>query len=451
MSSQGQYETSSYQAADQAAGFGAKPSGRQEPIRNLTTWGAGLNMLKFMIGLGIISLPEATAHIGWLPSLIGLAVVALVTVWGIFFAVESRVKLEKMEKEQRDERDARAVSEGAPLVNSGRGSWQDLPDSGCGFFDQVVGKVFGPFAQLIFALCIAMGQFTTLVIYVIVIVQNIQSYFPPHYADTMILVGVITMLSIFCMIPTLQGISVLSAMGLSIYAFLFTGLLIDICGKVHSGTIPASAVMIKPLDRSSGQWFGVSCFAFAGFPIAAVIYEEMIDRSRFKDVVSGVFITCWAVYSAFAMLGYLCYGADTQTLVYFNFEPGSLFRNGSSGALACILSFSFVVQAMPVFNCTAKLWERSGLAETLGIKGTPMLLIRWTVLALTIVVAFLIPDVKVIMDTFGVVSGVLSGFVFPAMTYMVLSSRDEYLARFRCCLVMVIGVVGAFYSCTGAL
>jgi len=303
-------------------------------------------------------------------------------------------------------------------------------------------------------MCIALGQFTTLVIYVIVIVQNVQSYFDPNYAHTLILVSVITVLGLFCLIPTLQGIAGLAAVGLSIYAFLFIGLLIDLCEKVHSGTLPESTVMMKPLEDSAGQWFGVSCFAFGGFPIAAVIYEELINPRSFHTVVSGVFFTVWVAYSAFALLGYFCYGAETQTLVYFNFAEGSIFRKGSAGALACILAFSFVVQAMPVFNCTARLWEQSGVSDKLGIKGAPMLTIRWSVLALTVVVAYLIPSVKVMMNTVGVVSGVLSGFVFPAFTYLVLSIRfyswrDEYLARIRCCLVLVIGIVGAVYSCAG--
>jgi len=450
MSSPGHYETSSYQSA----GLGAKPSNGKElcgkeSIRNLTNWGAALNMLKFMIGLGIISLPEATAHVGWLPSLIGLAVVALVTVWGIFFAVQSRLKLDGMEQEQRDVHDVRSLSEGAPLVNSPRSGRQEPFDSGCGFFDGVVGKVLGRHAQFLFAACIALGQFTTLVIYVIVIVQNIKSYFAPNYADTLILVSVIILLGMFCLIPTLQGISVLAALGLSIYAFLFIGLFIVLGEKVHSGTLPESTVLMKPLDRSAGQWFGVSCFAFSGFPIAMVIYEEMIDTRSFEKVVIGVFFTCWLAYSVFALLGYLCFGEEVHTLIYFNFEAGSVFRNGSSGALACILCFSFVVQAMPVFNCTARAWEQSGLADKLGVKGgLPMPVLRWTVLAVTIVVAYLVPSVKLMMNTVGVISGVLSGFIFPALTYLVLSSRDEYLARFRCCIVLVIGVLGAYYSCT---
>jgi len=85
-----------------------------------------------MIGLGIISLPEATSHVGWLPSIIGLGVVAFITVWGIFFALEARTKLEKLEQDAHDTQEARALTEGDPLLASV--SWQDMPDSGCGFF-----------------------------------------------------------------------------------------------------------------------------------------------------------------------------------------------------------------------------------------------------------------------------------------------------------------------------
>jgi len=445
MSSAGHNDSLSYQSV----GLGGKPSNEKEPTRNLTGFGAALNMLKFIIGLGIISLPEATKHVGWMVSVIGLAVVAFVSVWGIFFAVQSRFKLDKLEQDHLDVNQPRVLSEGDALVNSSRRSWQDLPDSGCGFFDRIVGKVFGPSAQCLFATCIAFGQFTTLVIYVIVIVQNIKSYFAPNYADTTILISVIIVLGVFSLIPTLQGIAVLSAVGLSIYAFLFIGLLIELIHKFQDGALPTSSVMIKPLDHSAGQWFGVSCFAFSGFPIAMVIYEEMIDTRSFEKVVIGVFFTCWLAYSVFALLGYLCFGEEVHTLIYFNFEAGSVFRNGSSGALACILCFSFVVQAMPVFNCTARAWEQSGLADKLGVKGgLPMPVLRWTVLAVTIVVAYLVPSVKLMMNTVGVISGVLSGFIFPALTYLVLSSRDEYLARFRCCIVLVIGTLGAYYSCT---
>lgn len=450
MSFRGHDARLSYQSAS-SAGLAGHSSKGKESTRNLTEFGAALNMTKFIIGLGIISLPEATKHVGWLSSVIGLGIVAFVTVWGIFFAIQSRYKLERLEEEALDVNAARAVSEGDSLTNPRTGSWQDMTDSGCGFFDRIVGKLFGPYAQCLFATSIAFGQFTTLVVYVIVIQQNVQSYFSDGQADTMVLIGMIFVLGLFSLIPTLQGVAALSALGLSIYAFLFLGLLVELIRKVQTGTLPAGVDMVKPLDSSAGQWFGVSCFAFSGFPIAMVIYEEMIDTRAFYNVVISVFFTCWFVYSAFAMLGYQCYGQNTHTLIYFNFPIDSVFREASAGALACILCFSFVVQAMPVFNCTARAWEQTGLAGKLGATGLPMPLIRWTVLALAIVVAHLIPSVKVMMNTVGAISGVISGFIFPALTYLVLSSRDEWFARCRCCVIVLIGVLGAFYSCTAGL
>lgn len=434
----------------QSTAFEGKQPKESTHTADLNSFSAALNMLKFIIGMGIISLPEATKHVGSVPSVIGLGIVAFVTVWGIFFAVQSRDKLAGMDSQDASDTRIRALSEGDSLRS--RRSWRDQADSGGGFFDRIVGKVFGPYGQVLFAASVALCQFTTLVIYVDVILQNLQSYFPVHSHDTSILIGVIVVLGAFSLIPTFQGIAVLSALGLSTYAFLFVGLLIELIHRMQLGTLPQSAVLIKPLDSNAGQWFGNSCFAFGAFPIAMMIYDKMNDREAFYNVIKSVFSIVWLVYSAFALLGYYCFGDATHTLVYFNFAPDSIFRSGSAAVLACILCFSFLIQAMPVFDYTAQAWEHSGLAEQFGMKGgLPLPVLRWTVLALTIVVAHLVPSVKVMMNTLGAVSGVVSGFIFPALTYLVLSDRDEWLSRCRCCIVVVIGVLGAFYSVNGVL
>lgn len=70
-------------------------------------------------------------------------------------------------------------------------------------------------------------------------------------------------------------------------------------------------------------------------------------------------------------------------------------------------------------------------------------------LALTIVVAYLVPSIKVLMGTLGALSGVIAGFIFPATVYLRLSTRDEWLPRCRCLFVLVIGVMGAWFSSTG--
>eukprot|EP00416_Gambierdiscus_australes_P011031 CAMPEP_0171129524 /NCGR_PEP_ID=MMETSP0766_2-20121228/119125_1 /TAXON_ID=439317 /ORGANISM="Gambierdiscus australes, Strain CAWD 149" /LENGTH=48 /DNA_ID= /DNA_START= /DNA_END= /DNA_ORIENTATION= len=46
---------------------------------DLSNWGAGANILKGLIGLGVLTLPYVTKLVGWLPSLVGMALIALLS------------------------------------------------------------------------------------------------------------------------------------------------------------------------------------------------------------------------------------------------------------------------------------------------------------------------------------------------------------------------------------
>merc|ERR550537_1549822 len=112
--------------------------------------------------------------------------------------------------------------------------------------------------------------------YLIIITTNFESYFPHHHGSTfhaLILFAVVAVLGIFSLIPTLQGISYLSAIGLSIYAFLFFALIHEYFIKANAGTLPSNAHMVAPpTTQGYGEWFGISCFAFSAFPIAMNIH-----------------------------------------------------------------------------------------------------------------------------------------------------------------------------------
>lgn len=409
----------------------------QNSKHDLTDFGATLNVLKYCIGLGIISLPMATKHVGWLPSLVGFGILTTLTIWGIFFAIESQYKLDKLEEQEGDSLMA--------------GSWRNQPNSGIGFFDKVVGKVFGPFAQNLFVLSVVLGQFITLVVYINAIVANLMPYFSGGVHRILVLTWLAIVLAMLSLIPSLQGVSYLSAAGLSIYTFLFVGLVHELNQKMHDGTLAKHSMVVAAGHSNYGEWFGISCFAFSGLPVAVLVHDEMRNPQQFRNVIIGSYVLIWCLYSVFAMLGFLCYGDDAKTLIYFNFKEDSVFRNGSSAALAGILGFSFVVQAMPVFNYTTEVWaQSSGIGSKLGFQGLPqnlpMPIVRWTVVALSAAVAYSVPSIDALLNGCGGTSGVLVGFIFPACTYFKLSSPDEWLARCRCCAVVAVGVVGGFYS-----
>lgn len=394
---------------------------------DLSNFGAGVNLLKFMIGLGIISLPYATAQVGWIPSLYGLAVVAFITAAGLFLGVMSRERLDHPEFE-----------ENRPLVKDAPDRWQDVPTFGLGSFDQIVGFTLGWKSQYLYALCIAIGQFATGVVYVDVITDTND-----FHLRICGLLGVGVALSILSLIPTLRGVAMLSGLGLLIYIFLFVVLI----GELTHGPEP-SAVMINHNHANFGKWFGISSFAFGVFPIAFVIYDDMRDRASFYKVTGWTVTACWAIYAAFAIIGYMCYGSDTEILIFENFPAGSLIRNGSYAALTAILIFSYVIQMMPLYNWAAQTcsaWKSIGhFATSYPVIFTA--LTRWPLVWLTVAVAFVVPNVAKVIDTAGAMTAVLSGFVFPAVVYMVLSSSHEWKERLLCLLVIVVGTFGGIAS-----
>jgi len=405
-------------------------------LGDLSTCGAVVNLLKFLIGFGIISLPYATMPVGWLASSLGMIVVAALSVCGIYFAVMAREKLDALASDDASEED--------PLMQTPSKKWRDTPEYGLGFFDKIVGHVLGRQAQLLFALCIAGNQFATIVIYVDTISTNIESYFDVGAFHVQVLLVLTCVLCLLSLVPTLDGVAVVSGFGLSLYVFLFAGLLRELLPKVASGTLPAS---VRAIDHGGiGEWFAMTCFAFGGFPIISVMYDEMRDRSAIYKVTSLAYSICWMVYASFGVAGYLCYGGDTRLLVYFNLEEGSIWRDGSAVALAAILTCSYVVQAMPLYNCTKNAFETLNLHEKAILKGVPPICWRWVVVIGSMVFAYMLPSMRFVLDTMGAISGVVSSCVFPCAVYLALSSKRQIKERILCGAVIVVGLLGLYCS-----
>lgn len=405
---------------------------------NLSDLGAIVNMCKFCIGLGIISLPHVTSKVGWLTSVVGLAGIGALTLMGICFGAMVRSKLDDAQKpDVLDE-------ETTPLVGDLKAKhWTDFPDYGMGCFDRIVGQVFGQFAQWLCVFCLAGGQFMTAVVYIFVIMSNVEEFFHGHGSIKLQVALVLSfVLCCLSMIPTLRGIAVLSALGLSIYLFLYAGFITELGNKAWDGHLPADIEMVKP-DMQFGAWFGVSCFAFCGFPIAMAIYDEMAAPRNFYKVMSCSFGLVWAAYATFAVLGYACYGAKADYLVYMNFPEGSAFREGSSVSLALVLTFSYAVQMMPVFNCAAAQCHRVKLFE-----GCSLAYVRLPLVCLTVFVSCVMPNMRVLLNTLGAICGVLIGFIIPAATYWKVSSSSEWKERFVCFLLIALGVAGTVTSFT---
>lgn len=396
---------------------------------HLSNWAAGINILKAVVGLGVLALPRATAEIGWLACLLGMFIVAILSVGGIFVAVWAQQEL------------AGTKHERAALVGPhGSTSHADnvSMDLGLGFFDGLTGRVFGPPGRWACVIFLTACQLATAVVYVDVVASTVENAFPGQNARLLIHVALFVLLSLLSIIRSLEGVAWLSALALAIYGFICSGLFLETAQQLSQGILGQSSRAVIASGDGFGTWFGTVSFAFGGFNIAVLVYDDMENPEDFIKVTNITFAVCGVFYATFAISGYLCFGDDVETMLYKNFQDGSIFERGSEWSIAVILLFSYILNMVPVHNLVETL-----LAELSCTARLHYTFLRATVVACTVVVAFALPDVLDVIDVTGAVFGAALSFVLPAMVYLRVAKYPAAWEFMLCAGLIGIGLAGA--------
>lgn len=390
------------------------------------------NLLKALIGMGILSLPYATARVGWLPSILGMLIVAIFSMSGVLLAVMAKERL-------RSEAKPFEV-EGQPVTEKSR---LHGPDRGlvC-TYDVLIRDVLGIFWQYLFAFALTGGQYATGIVYVKVIAASLGTYWPESILTTYLLIGLTVCL--LCMIEKLKGVTYLSVAALGTYAFIVAGLVMSFGQRDSEGTLGATAYMFSPRARDYGEWFGMTCFAFGAFPVAILVYDDMREPKGFFKVTWLSYGITWLFYTAFSLLGYFAFGEKVNQVIYFDFSAASIWRHASLVSIVVILAFSYVLQMMPVFTFAQTFCQR----PESPFRALHYSVIRFAINALGVIIAWLMPSVVSIIDTFGAITGVLSGMILPAMLFMKVSSREDWLMHVLCMLLIAFGAVGTVRAVT---
>mmetsp|Transcript_35877 Transcript_35877/g.65832 ORF Transcript_35877/g.65832 Transcript_35877/m.65832 type:complete len:427 (+) Transcript_35877:116-1396(+) len=388
---------------------------------------AGVNMLKGLVGFGILALPWASAQVGLLPSCVGMALIAFGTLSGILLSAIAKDRLDGSGSELE-----MLVQEGKLADPSAADAW----GSGLGFFDKLVGQVLGFGAQVVCIAGILMLQFGTGVAYISTVSENLQTLL--HVSPERAAVAVGITYAVLSLFDRLRRITYLSLAALLVYAIIFGALVVE--GTRNFDNLKPPVNLVKLNKPQYGAWFGVCAFAFGGFPIANVIRNDMQHKEDFPRVMMVSFAVCWIVYAAFATLGYVLYGEAVQEIIYMNFPEGSVASTASLVSVSVILSFSFVLQMTPIYMFMRPFFSSLHYA-----------IINGMIVFLATGTAYLIPDVIFIISTMGAVGGEVCGFVLPALVYLKLSSHHEVGLRCLAICVLLMGFVGAGMAVTDAL
>jgi len=390
-------------------------------MRDLSNNGAGINILKSLVGLGVLNLPFATKQVGCLTSVLGMGLMAAMTVYGAFFAVASKAKL-----------DARHLSgvcptEATPLKPCGPSS-----NYGLGCFDTVVREVLGWPGLALWVSSVVCYQGGIGVAYITLISQSMQNMTGMSHIHSLgFLCAVLTMMS---SVRRMAGVALLSLAGLLVYLFVFLALARESAHRLADGKLGATASMWSTAGSEGlGSWFGIVSFAYCGLPICLSVYEDMKRPQDSMKVISFSFAVAWAIFAAFGGLGYLCYGQDTAEVIYMNFPEGSITRRWSEVALGVILMLTYVLQMMPVWNCV-----EACMGDSLH-----WLAQRAATVALTVLIAMLVPNTLLLVSVTGAVAAAISGFVLPPLVYLNLDPRPSPIEYIASSMLLVLGILGA--------
>uniref|UniRef100_A0A7S1M3I3 Amino acid transporter transmembrane domain-containing protein n=1 Tax=Alexandrium catenella TaxID=2925 RepID=A0A7S1M3I3_ALECA len=304
-----------------------------------------------------------------------------------------------------------------------------------GFFDVVVLRVLGYPGQLLCSLSIAFAQITTVIAYLDTISDSIESYvLQGQRSIVLALIGAVV--ASLSTVKTLTGVSYLSLMGLLTYLVIFIALVVEAFRYGFDGTLGDSTKALRASGRDYGTWFGISAFAFGGFAIAVVVYDDMKEPRHFYRVVSMTYLAVWLFYTAFALLGYFCYGEHTDEVIYFNFPDNSALKQICVASVCVVLLLTYVVQMMPVYS-----WAESFSKDIMHYA-----VVRGIIVLLTLVIALFVRNLVLTITIGGAVASAVSSFVLPPVAYLIVQPRAHWTEWVLAVGLVVLGVGGAVHS-----
>ncbi|KAA8523441.1 hypothetical protein F0562_009864 [Nyssa sinensis] len=185
----------------------------------------------------------------------------------------------------------------------------------------------------------------------------------------------------------------------------------------------------------------VSCFG--GHPVIPTVYMSMQDRGQFTKAMLVSFFFNTIVYLSMAIVGYLMYGNNVDSLITLNLPTEEISSKVALYTTLVIPVTRYALVVSPVANAI-----ESGPLQCYRDTRRIRLLIRISILVSTTMVACAFPYFEFLMAVVGSTLVVFASFLLPCCCYLKIS-RGYQISRSELTSIIGIIVLGIFAGIIG--
>mmetsp|Transcript_27002 Transcript_27002/g.62132 ORF Transcript_27002/g.62132 Transcript_27002/m.62132 type:complete len:501 (-) Transcript_27002:2320-3822(-) len=392
------------------------------------------NMVKGIVGVGVLSLPAGIAAFGSAPSAI-LPAVTIVTIIGILSAIGfswTGQVCAVLAQDKKAKTPTPSYRQAWSYSISEKSSW--------------IPSVSTTSMTFIACLCFSM-----------VLADSLTELVKPLVAGagrTNVLWGTTALVLLpLCWMKDLKSLAPFSLLGVA--GMMYTGL--AMAGRYFGGSYSTGSELLEKIPETLQPAFGTEGWQAVFKPGSIILvsmlstaymchynapkfYNELKDNTipRFNTVVAGGFGLSILMTAFIACVGFATFGSNSNGFVLNNYAPTDFWMSLSRVAVALSLTFSYPL-------CFQGL--REGVLDLLQIppetrKDSHLDSATIVLLMCLTLMATVLKDVSIVLALTGATLGNLLCYIFPAIMYGRVNPKVKIPAIFMCSLGLVLGIIG---------
>ncbi|XP_051501692.1 vesicular inhibitory amino acid transporter [Myxocyprinus asiaticus] len=386
----------------------------------ITTWEAGWNITNAIQGIFVLGLPYALLQSGYMGLL-------LLVFAAVICSYTGKILVSCLYEEDESGHSVRV-----------RHTYEDIANTCCRHICPYIGGKVVNAAQVV-------ELVMTCILY-LVISSNLMCHSLFFFSLTPATCSTITFLTLVpCMV--IRDLRVVSHLSLfcSLAQFLITFIVIGYClcqspqwAQSNVGGLSAVAVDFDGFQVA----VGVIIFSYTSQIYLPTLEESMMDRQDFCSMMDWTHALACILKTAFSVVAFLTWGEETKEVITDNL-PTALRMVVN----LCLLAKAMLSYPLP-FYAAAEILQ-TGVLKLESSAGRQTLLVRGSLLILTLIMALYVPRFSLLMGLTGSVTGAVMSLVLPALFHLQLKWTQLDISRKL--LDLFILFLGCFCSISGVI